>query len=285
MGKCQSDVESDEVDWRYIAEWGYKHRLTVRFHHVFHVPFKLSRRLTKFNFRKRPPPPPCWPPSIFVSMTQSHLSALQNLRNCEFVFFLIIISDALDEKRNYSMRFQFVSQPDIYDASVRWVVTSTVLGDRSTHPRITYAKVLIWPKYDDSFFPTVCPTGPHASIQDLSCHTINSTSGCMCPMNMVSCMQNDSADCSVKGLKGFLHVALSLTWWCDDITVPAVIWRRLLVADTLNVLETNLEKKIDWSRQELFFQNKPKNKPLPKSISVNLQEHCLGDTLVVCCIS
>ena len=88
-----------------------------------------------------------------------------------------------------------------------------------------------------------------------------------------------------KGLKGFLHVALSLTWWCDDITVPAVIWRRLLVADTLNVLETNLEKKIDWSRQELFFQNKPKNKPLPKSISVNLQEHCLGDTLVVCCIS
>ena len=49
---------------------------------------------------------------------------------------------------------------------------------------------------NDSCFSTVCPTGPHASIQDLSCHTINSTSGCMCPMNMVSCMQNDSADCS-----------------------------------------------------------------------------------------
>ena len=48
---------------------------------------------------------------------------------------------------------------------------------------------------DGSFFSTVCPTGPLASIQDLSCHTINSSSGCMCLMNMVSCMQNDLADC------------------------------------------------------------------------------------------
>ena len=50
MGKCESDVESDEVDERYVAEWGYEHRLTVRFHHVVHIPFKLSRTLTLFKF-------------------------------------------------------------------------------------------------------------------------------------------------------------------------------------------------------------------------------------------
>jgi len=51
--------------------------------------------------------------------------------------------DALDEKRNYSMRFQFVGQPDIYNGSVRWVIASAVLRNRSTQPRIIYAKVLI----------------------------------------------------------------------------------------------------------------------------------------------
>jgi len=50
MGKCQPEVESDEVDWRYMAECGYEHRLTVRFHHVVHVPFKLSRTSTSFKF-------------------------------------------------------------------------------------------------------------------------------------------------------------------------------------------------------------------------------------------
>jgi len=37
MGKCQSDV-------------GYEHWLTVRFHHVVHVPFKLSRTSVSFKF-------------------------------------------------------------------------------------------------------------------------------------------------------------------------------------------------------------------------------------------
>ena len=50
------------------------------------------------------------------------------------------------------MRFQFVSQPDIYNGSVRWVITSAVLRNWSTHPRITYDKVLILPKYDAQQF-------------------------------------------------------------------------------------------------------------------------------------
>ena len=50
------------------------------------------------------------------------------------------------------MRFQFVSQPDIYNGSVRWVITSAALRNRSTQPRITYAKVLILPKYDAQRF-------------------------------------------------------------------------------------------------------------------------------------
>lgn len=50
MSKCESDVESDDVDGRYGAEWGYVHRFTVRIDHVFHVPFKLSRTTISFKF-------------------------------------------------------------------------------------------------------------------------------------------------------------------------------------------------------------------------------------------
>jgi len=50
VGKYQSDVESDEVDGRYMAEWGCEHRITVCSDHVFHVPFKLSRTSTQFRF-------------------------------------------------------------------------------------------------------------------------------------------------------------------------------------------------------------------------------------------
>ena len=50
MGKSNFDVESDDADCRYIAERGYKHRFTVRFHHVVYVPFKFSRSSTSFKF-------------------------------------------------------------------------------------------------------------------------------------------------------------------------------------------------------------------------------------------
>jgi len=33
---------SPQTLWRYMAEWGYEHRVTVRFHHVVHVPFKVD---------------------------------------------------------------------------------------------------------------------------------------------------------------------------------------------------------------------------------------------------
>jgi len=146
MGQCQSDVESDDIDWRYMAEWGYEHRLTVRFYHVVHVPFKLSRTSTSFKFSQ-------------ASTSSSVLTTLDICQHDAKSFVSITESqklwigsfsdhDALDEKRNYSMRFQFLSQPDMYVASVRWVVTSAVLGDWSTQPRITYAKVLIWTKYE-----------------------------------------------------------------------------------------------------------------------------------------
>jgi len=119
MGKCESDVESDEVDERYVAEWGYEHRFTVRFDHVFHVPFKLSRTSTPFEFSQE-------------STSSSVLTTLNICQHYAKSFVSITKSqnmwigffpdyDALDEKRNYSMWFQFVSQPDICDAIVSWV--------------------------------------------------------------------------------------------------------------------------------------------------------------------
>ena len=36
-----------------------------------------------------------------------------------------------------------MDKPDIYDASVRWVVASAVLGDSSTQPRFMNAEVLM----------------------------------------------------------------------------------------------------------------------------------------------
>jgi len=148
------------------------------------------------NFCRRPPPPPCWPPSIFVSMTKSHLSALQNLRNCELVFFLIMTHST--KKGIILCDFSsWVNQTSTMRAWGGWLrarCSETVQHSQELHmPKFLYDQSTT---LDDSFFSKVCPTGPHTSIQDLSCHTINSTSGCMCPTNMVSCMQNDSADCS-----------------------------------------------------------------------------------------
>ena len=73
-----------------MAEWGCEHRLTVRSDHVLHVHSNYQERRHHSNFRKRPTPPPCWPPSIFASITHSHLWALQNLRECELIFFPIM---------------------------------------------------------------------------------------------------------------------------------------------------------------------------------------------------
>jgi len=55
--------------------------------------------------------------------------------NVNWIFFRSWHTHEL-EKRNYSWRFQFVCQPDIYDASVRWVVTSALLGDQSATAKI-----------------------------------------------------------------------------------------------------------------------------------------------------
>jgi len=177
-----------------MAEWGYEHRLTVRFHHVVHIPFKLSRTLTLFKFSQA-----STSSSVLTTLDICHHDAKSFVRITESQKLWIGFfpdHDALDEKRNSSMRFQFVSQPDIYNGSVRWVITSAVFRNRSTQQELHMPKFLYDQSttLDDSCFSTLCPTGPHASIQDLSCHTINSTSGCMCLMNMVSCMQNDSAD-------------------------------------------------------------------------------------------
>jgi len=45
--------------------------------------------------------------------------------------------DSLVKKRIYSRKLLFVDKPDIYDASVRWVVASAVLWDSSTQPGFT----------------------------------------------------------------------------------------------------------------------------------------------------
>jgi len=54
---------------------------------------------------------------------------------CFWLFFCGHVS--LVKKRNYSRKLLFVDKPDIYDASVRWVVASAVLGDSSTQPGFT----------------------------------------------------------------------------------------------------------------------------------------------------
>jgi len=120
--------------------------------------------------------------------------------------------DALDEKRNYSRRFQFVNQTSTMRASGGWLRarrSETGQHSQDLHmPKFLYNQSTT---LDDSFFSTACPAGPHASIQDLLCHTINSSSGCMCPMNWCPVCKTIRQTARNKGLKGFLHVALSLT--------------------------------------------------------------------------
>jgi len=130
-------------------------------------------RLHHSNFRKRPLPPPCWPPSIFVSITQSHLSALQNLRKCELVFFLIMTHST--KKGIILCDFSsWVNQTSTTRASgglLQARCSETGQHSQDLHmPKILYNQSTT---LDDSFFSTACPAGPHASIQDLSCHTIN----------------------------------------------------------------------------------------------------------------
>ena len=64
---------------------------------------------------------------------------------------------------------------------------------------------------DDSFFYIACPAGPHVSIQDLTCHTINSASGCMCSINWCPVCKTVWQTAWNEGLKKCLHPALSLT--------------------------------------------------------------------------
>jgi len=70
------------------ANTGWQYVLMIRTWSTYLWNYRERRHNS--NFRKRSPPSPCWPPSIFVSITQSHLSALQNLRKLELVFFPIM---------------------------------------------------------------------------------------------------------------------------------------------------------------------------------------------------
>ena len=106
--------------------------------------------------------------------------------------------DALVGNRKNSRRFQFVKQPDIYDASVRWMVANAVLGDRSTQPRFTHAKVLVLPKFDAWWFHLLHSMSSGATCKHVGLDVLHNklVVRMHVPDELVSYTQKHLADCS-----------------------------------------------------------------------------------------
>ena len=50
MGKCQSDVESDEVDRRHMAKWGYERQVDSTFSSRVPRTIQIIKKVDKIQF-------------------------------------------------------------------------------------------------------------------------------------------------------------------------------------------------------------------------------------------